>query len=265
MPGAPPTTPLRPSERPLTARSVLASTLLGTEPPVLPPHALVRAGEVFGLAEGTVRTALSRMATAGEVVRLDDGRYELAGHLVERQARQRASRTPPPSAWSGAWEMWVVGAGARASTERAELRRAALTLRLAELRDGVWLRPDNLDPDRFPAAREVLSGQCRRFRTQPDHDGELAAELWDQADWSRQARELRRRMAGLEGRLRDGDADALRPGFVLAAAVLRHFNIDPLLPPELRPRDWQGEALRRDYDRYDTIYRALLVQWLRLA
>jgi len=255
--------PPRPPERPLTARSVLASTLLGTEPPVMPPHALVRAGAVFGLAEGTVRTALSRMAAAGELVRHHDGRYELAGALLERQARQRASRTPPPPVWSGSWEMWVVNAGARASAERAELRRAALTMRLAELRDGVWLRPDNLDPGRFPVARGVVAGQCRGFTTHPDHDDELAAGLWDLAEWGRGAHELRRRMARLSGRLDDGDTDALRPGFLLAAAVLRHFNADPLLPRELLGRHWEGDRLRRDFDRYDTAYRALLRRWLR--
>ena len=45
------------SEPPLTTRSVLASTLLGTRPPRLPVGRLVRAGALFGIAEGTVRTA----------------------------------------------------------------------------------------------------------------------------------------------------------------------------------------------------------------
>ena len=38
--------------RPLTARSVIASTLLGVDPPRLPTQALVRSGELFGLSEG---------------------------------------------------------------------------------------------------------------------------------------------------------------------------------------------------------------------
>jgi len=37
-----------------------------------------------------------------------------------------------------------------------DLRRAMERLRMAELRDGVWLRPDNLDPDRWPDARAVV-------------------------------------------------------------------------------------------------------------
>ncbi|MDQ3757078.1 MAG: PaaX domain-containing protein, C- domain protein, partial [Actinomycetota bacterium] len=46
-------------DRPLTARSVLLSTLLGAHPPELPVQVLVRSGELFGMAEGTVRVALS--------------------------------------------------------------------------------------------------------------------------------------------------------------------------------------------------------------
>ena len=64
------------TRRPLTARSVIASTLLGVDPPRLPALALVRSGELFGLREGATRTALSRMAANGEVVA--DGRLVVA-------------------------------------------------------------------------------------------------------------------------------------------------------------------------------------------
>jgi len=37
---------------------VIASTLLGMHPPVLAAQVLVRSGELFGIAEGTTRTAL---------------------------------------------------------------------------------------------------------------------------------------------------------------------------------------------------------------
>jgi phenylacetic acid degradation operon negative regulatory protein len=78
-------------ERPLTARSVVASLLLGNRPPELPGAVLVRAGELFGIAEGTTRTALSRMVAAGELASRE-GHYALRGRLLDRQARQEASR-----------------------------------------------------------------------------------------------------------------------------------------------------------------------------
>lgn len=253
---------------PLTARSVVASVLLGTEPPVMAAATLVRAGELFEIAEGTVRTALSRMTSAGELTRRGDGRYELAGHLAERQRRQIASRRAVVANWNGNWELWLVGPRSRPPEQRAALRRAALALRLAEARDGVWLRPDNLPGSSRPAnARAVMESQATRMLAQPDTDDELAASLWDLRSWNQTAMDLRRRMHASTSRLVEDDTSALAPGFVLAAAVLRHLNADPLLPEELRvsvvgAAD-QSAALRRDYDRYDGAYRALLARWLR--
>ena len=84
---------------PLTARSVLLSVLLGSDPPRLPVLLLVRTTGLFGIAEGTTRTALSRMAAAGEVQALG-GAYELsAPRLLARQARQSASRTGATLPW----------------------------------------------------------------------------------------------------------------------------------------------------------------------
>src|SRR3546814_2914483 len=71
---------------PLTARSVLASVLLGTEPPWLPTSLLVRTTALFGMSEGSTRTALSRLVAADEAVAERNG-YRLTGRLVARQER----------------------------------------------------------------------------------------------------------------------------------------------------------------------------------
>lgn len=249
------------SRNTLTARSVLLSVLLGTDPPRLPVQVLVRTTELFGIADGTTRTALSRMASAGEVV-ADDGSYALAAdRLLARQARQtasRAARTQPR--WDGAWAQAVVGTqGRRAASERAAVRAALANARLAELREGVWLRPDNLGghPD-------VPHPEVQWFRTVPAEDaGGLTRRLWDLDGWAARAEELRTGMAALVDPLEAGDPGSLRDGFVLSADVLRHFQLDPLLPGELLPGTWPGDALRHDYDRYDAAYRRLLRRWLR--
>lgn len=248
-------------DRPLSARSVLASTLLGTEPPRLPAALLVAVGDLFGLSPGSVRTALSRMVAAGELTRVDDGWYELTGSLVDRQRAQRASRDAAVVGWSGRWEQAVVLPGARPGGERAGLRRAMARLRLAELRDGVWLRPDNLDPLRWKAARAEVAQRCQWFSSWPHDDAELASKLWDLDGWADRARRLRREMHELTGPLAADDPAALREGFVTSAAVLRHFGADPLLPRDLWPRHWPGAALRADYDRYDAAYRDALRRW----
>lgn len=240
----------------------MASTLLGTRPPRLHVSRLVRAGALFGLGEAAVRTALSRMVAAGEATRTDDGRYELTGALVERQRRQDASRAATTLGWSGTWRQAVVAPGARSASARAALRRSMARLRMGELRDGVWLRPDNLPVDRRSADLAGVAPFTRWFTVHPDDDADLAAGLWDLDGWSDRAGQLRRSMAALMGRIDTGDTDALADGFVVSAAVLRHLNADPLLPRELLGRRWPGDALRSDYERYDAAYRAGLGGWM---
>jgi phenylacetic acid degradation operon negative regulatory protein len=246
----------------LTARSVLASVLLGTDPPWLPTPRLVRTAELFGISEGTARTALSRLVSAGEAV-TEDGGYRLVGRLVARQDRQTASRRATTLPWDGTWELAVVaGDGRRAAADRAALRDALGQLRLVELREGVWGRPDNLDPARSPEAREVADDWCRRWRgARPDPAPDLGS-LWDLDAWAVGARDLLAQIAALEPGLEVGDRRLLAAGFVTSAAVLRHLQADPLLPVALLPARWPGEALRRAYDGYDAAYRAVLRDWL---
>lgn len=252
-------------ERPYSARSVLASTLMGIDPPQLPSRLLVRVGELFGIAEGTTRVAVSRMLAAGEL-EADDGTYRLAGRLASRQARQRQSRRGATGGWNRSWTMAVVEPGARPAADRSELRAAMRALHLAELREAVWLRPDNLPADAATDdAAKVVADQCRRFRVEPDGGPEasiaLVRQLWDLDGWAERARVLLAAIAQLVGDLARERAESLPDGFVVSAAVLRHLNADPLLPSELLPDDWPGAALRADYERYDTAFKAAWRDW----
>jgi len=244
--------------RQLTARSVVASTLLGTQPPVLPGRVLVRAAALFGISEGATRVALSRMVAAGELA-TSDGTYRLTGpRLLERQARQAASRAATTKPWRGGWVLAIVVAERRDAAERAELRDRLAAARLAELREGVWARPENLDLAWPP----IVTSHCT-IVTGAHVDPALAATLWDLDGWARTASDLRAAMAELLGPLERGDTSALADGFVTSAAVLRHFQADPLLPDELVPEGWPGHDLRPDYDRFDAAYRAVLREWFR--
>lgn len=247
---------------PLAARSVLASVLLGTDPAWLPTPRLIRTAELFGISEGTARTALSRMAAAGEAEALEGG-YRLIGRLAERQERQSASRRATTLPWDGTWELAMVQGGpGRPADARALLRESVRQLRFGELREGVWTRPDNLDPHRTPEAAHVVGSWCTWWRgAEPSHEPDVD-ELFQTDDWMVVAEELQAEMDDLLAPLDAGDPTALAPGFVTSAAVLRHLQADPLLPPELLPDDWPGEALRGAYDRYDTAYRSVLRAWL---
>ena len=148
--------------RPLGARSVIASTLLGAEAARMPAERLVRAGALFGIADGAIRTALWRMVSAGELT-ATDGAYSLAGRLLARQQRFSDNAAARRRTWDGTWEIEIVEAGPRSASARQDLRAAARALRLAQLREGVWLRPDNLDPLRLPEQRAIISAQCVRL------------------------------------------------------------------------------------------------------
>lgn len=241
--------------RPLTARSVLLSVLLGTVPPRLPVARLVRAANLFGISDGAARTALSRLAATDELV-AEDGWYGLSPRHGRRQARQEHSRHDPRLAWDGTWWIEVVVAERRTAPERADLRVAMATRRFAEQREGVWVRPANLAPAASPAAEEDLARTwCRRWRGTAEGAGVgLPAELWPLVAWAERAEALRRAFVV---------QTSLAEGFVVAAAALHHFLADPLLPDELLPADWPGEALRVDYDRFWSAYRRQLRDFLR--
>ncbi len=250
------------SRRPLTARSVIASTLLGVDPPRLPALALVRSGELFGLREGATRTALSRMASAGEVV-VDGGRYGLAGELLARHGRQQAARHPEPMTWDGSWVLALVTPERRTAAARASFRDAAERLGLAEVREGVWARPDDLDPDRVPAAWSVVDAQVVWVHgAHPDDVTPFVAAFALDA-WAEGARALLAEMRVSQPALDHHDVGALADTFMTSAAVLRHLVADPVLPAALVPPDWPGPELRAHYDRFDRAFKATWRAWYR--
>ncbi|HVF31720.1 MAG TPA: PaaX family transcriptional regulator C-terminal domain-containing protein [Acidimicrobiales bacterium] len=250
-------TPHRMDDRPLSARSVVASTLLGMHPPVLPARVLVRSGELFGIAEGTTRTALSRMVAAGEL-EAEDSSYRLAGRLLERQARQDVSRKRARWGWDGRWwRMAVVVADRRSPEERAGLRASLLGARYAELREGVWTRPDNLPGDRPPAPG------CEWIKGEFAEPAQMAATLWDLEGWAVRARGLQAAVEDWTPRLAGEGVAVLAPTFVVSADVLRHLQADPLLPRELLPDGWPGESLRAAYDTFDAAFQRAWRDWYR--
>jgi len=94
-------------DRPLSTRSVIASLLLGMQPPKLAARRLVQWCALFGINEGTARTALSRMLERGELA-ASDGVYELAGRVRRRQPAQDWSLAPQLQEWDGDWLLGVV-------------------------------------------------------------------------------------------------------------------------------------------------------------
>jgi phenylacetic acid degradation operon negative regulatory protein len=235
----------------------MASALLGMNPAELPVAQLVRLTGLFGISENRARVALSRMVSAGEATTDGSGRYRLAGHLVARQMRQSRSRSGLTDPYDGSWVVVAVTTSGSTAEVRGTRRRALSYARLAELREGVWMRPANLEV----VLPDALDADLERMAAQPDDPGGLVERLWDLAAWSGGAEAL---LADLQAVSPEGP-DALAPGFELSAAVLRHLQADPLLPPELLPEGWPGDRLRSTYEPWDAAYRDTLSEWSRHA
>jgi phenylacetic acid degradation operon negative regulatory protein len=148
----------------------------------------------------------------------------------------------------------VTTAGSTAEI-RNRRRRALAFARLAELREGTWLRPANLDLPLGDEFRQDVT--C--FSARPDEPEALIGRLWDLEAWRARSDQLLGRLADLPPST-PGD---LAPGFVLSADVLRHLQHDPLLPAGLAPPGWPGPRLRRVYASWDRRYRELLARWGR--
>jgi phenylacetic acid degradation operon negative regulatory protein len=250
--------------RSLTARSVLASALLGAEHPRLPVAALVAVASLFGISPGATRTCLWRMVSNGELVTDDDAGYALTGHLLERRNRVDDAARPHGVAmrWDGTWEIAVVSLERRKAAARLELRRAAAALHLSELREGVWVRPDNLDPERLPTSRDVLENQCVHFRrAQSDITADAVGSVFGLDDWVRDACRLIVAMNGEH----ESDGSSLAYRFALSVGVVRQLQRDPLLPAELLPEGWPADELRDTYRRFDRDFKRRLNHTFSLA
>ena len=217
----------------MTARSVVLSVLLGAHPAWASAADLIRLTADFGIRESTLRVAMTRMVSAGDLVRSDDG-YRLSDRLLARQRRQDDAISPRLRADRGEWLVLVITTVGIDAKSRSSLRNALQQSRFAELREGVWLRPDNLDQT---LPREITE-RVRVMRAHDDNPAELVDVLWDLQAWARVGRRL----------LDDLASAPDMPGrFTAAAAVVRHLLSDPVLPDELLPADWPGAQLRRAY------------------
>ncbi|MCV7192380.1 PaaX family transcriptional regulator C-terminal domain-containing protein [Mycolicibacterium brumae] len=222
-----------PGTRRLTARSVVLSVLLGAHPASATAAELIRLTRDFGIRESTLRVALSRMEAAGDLIRADDG-YRLADRLLARQRRQDAALEPSLRDWDGSWTTLVITAVGADARSRADLRARLRQARFGELREGVWLRPANLEDSGF----DDLAGRARVLSARDDDPAALAAALWDLDGWAGRGRDL---LAALSR------ADDVPARFAVAAAIVRHLLTDPVLPTALLPPDWPGDQLRAAY------------------
>lgn len=220
----------------LSARSIALSVLLGAPHGSLAVRDILATGEMCDVAAPTMRVALSRLVAAGELT-VADGTYALSSAHLDRQRAQSRALEPSTRAWDGAWEMAVVVETGRDAADRARLRSDLTSARLAELREGVWMRPANL-------ARPALDdAHVTNLLARPSDPELIVRQLWDLAAWADTGDAL---LAAVDRPAFDGQR------FAAATALVRHLRSDPVLPLGLQPADWPADDLRAAYDRYRT-------------
>ncbi|WP_457109189.1 PaaX family transcriptional regulator C-terminal domain-containing protein [Marmoricola sp. URHA0025 HA25] len=233
--------------RPLTARSAILSLLLGAHPPSATVSELVAFGRQVDINESALRAALTRMVASGDLLR-ENGRYTLPERLLERQRRQDEAMQVPAGPWDGTWRIAAVVSSGKDASSRLNLRRSMLSAHFGELREGLWMRPDNLAWRPDPEVADDLELMTAR----PEHDADhLAHHLFQPGRWAT----VGRSMLDQAGRV-----STARDRLTVFAAVVRHLTHDPLLPAELLPADWPGTALR---DTYDAFRDEVIREWRR--
>ena len=62
---------------------------------------------------------------------------------------------------------------------------------------------------------------------------------------------------------RNDSNERIRYEFALSIAVVRHLQLDPMLPYELTPEHWPGHTLRSTYHRFDGAFKQRMNEFLR--
>src|SRR5690606_37367206 len=252
----------------IPAKSLILDLLSTLRRGSMPVRALVEAGALFGIAEGSVRVALTRLLAEGRVERDERGSYRLGEKALavsERVAgwRRIEERVRP---WNGAWLAVLAAPGGRAAQRGSA--RALRLLGFRELARGVAVRPDNLaggiDGVRAELGRLGLAPGAivAELRALDDVSEARARGLWDAAalvaDYRRNARTLE---ASLRRLATCSEAEAMVESFRVGGAALRALALDPLLPEPIVPAAERAafvDAMRR----YDEAGRACWAAFL---
>jgi phenylacetic acid degradation operon negative regulatory protein len=217
--------------------------------------------EALDIDSGVVRTATSRLAADGWLEREKVGRNSF--YRLTRKGRQtfaaatRHIYDPPPSDWTGRFELLLIGSAEDRDASREALKNNGFGSPLP----GVWVAPSGVS-----IPEEAISAIRLEVSAEDESGRRLLRESWP-LDRTAEAYlkfaktfEPLRGWIGRRGRLSDTDA------FTARILLIHHYRRvvlrDPLLPPALLPADWPGRAAR---GLCGAIYRGLLPaseQWL---
>jgi phenylacetic acid degradation operon negative regulatory protein len=258
--------------RHLTARELVIDFLSNRYPREMSVQEITGVGIALGFTEQSLRMALTRLVEQSVAANIGRGRYRLSpsGEAMRDEVRKWRHLDDLAKSWSGAW-IGVFDAAVPRS-DRAALRRHERAMRLRgfrELQGGLWIRPANL---RDSVAE--LRAHLRALGLHPaalvvgiqelDDDARAkATDLWDTDAMLATYRALTDELIASRGKLeRIGLDRAAAESMVLGRDVIRHINLDPVLPEELMPQNALTNLIRTMAE-YDQVARQIWRRFMR--
>src|SRR5215470_6367094 len=217
---------------------------------IVPRGGSVALGTLLEFFEGldidasVVRTAMSRLTADGWFEREKVGRnsfYRLVkkGRLTFDVAT-RHIYDPPPSDWTGRFELLLIGNGEDRDMAREALKNAGFGSPLP----GVWVAPSGV-----PVPEEAANAIRLEVSAEDDSGRRLLSASWPLDRTANAYLKFMQTFAPLRAVLGRGselsDADAFTARILLIHHYRRVVLRDPLLPDSLLPADWPGGAARR--------------------
>jgi phenylacetic acid degradation operon negative regulatory protein len=210
---------------------------------------------------GVVRTAMSRLAADGWLERSKVGRNSF--YRLVKKGRQTFDVAtahiydPPPSDWTGRFELLLIPASEDRDAAREALKNAGFGSPLP----GAWVAPSGV-----PVPEEAASAIRLEVSAEDAAGRRLLSQSWPLDRTADAYLKFMKTFELLRAWIERGeplsDADAFTARILLIHHYRRVVLRDPLLPTALLPADWPGSAARK---LCGEIYRGLLSaseQWL---
>jgi phenylacetic acid degradation operon negative regulatory protein len=217
--------------------------------------------QALDIDSGVVRTAMSRLAADGWLERHKVGRNSFYRLIKKgRQTFDAATRhiyDPPPSGWTGRFDLLLIGNAEDRDASREALKNAGFGSPLP----GVWVAPSGV-----PIPDEAARAIRLEVSAEDDSGRRLLSESWPLERTADAYLKFMKTFEPLRGWIGRGEALSDVDAFTARILLIHHYRRvvlrDPLLPTVLLPKDWPGRAARA---LCGEIYRGLLPaseQWL---
>lgn len=238
---------------------------------------LIRLIQSFGIGEQSVRSELMRMCRKGYLIvrRLGKRSYyslsDRGKEIIEAGARRIFNRNRGP--WNGRWVVITYSVPEQQRQMRDRLRQDLAWLGFGSLTPGVYVSPWE-HPEDFPnlLSRYRELGQIQVFNADnvgPDDDLALVARCWNLPSIHKQYGDFLREWQPRLDRFLSNNGSSLSDEqcfverYLLAHDYERFPLLDPGLPAELLPADWQGDRAAQVFQTYHEALQARAMRFFQ--